>query len=108
MQLHHLGYVGLDKEDALSGVKPDCQPVEYHLVDVALELAGVCHRGQGVNVNGAVDAVLLVLEPHPVLDGSQVVAYMLTTRGAGSGKDAAFFHSYSGVKFSINSEAITN
>ena len=79
------------KEDALFGVQARCQPVEEHLLDIVLELIGVFQSGQGVNVDGAVYAVVVVLKGDIVLDCAEVVAEVLPTRGSGPGKHSAFF-----------------
>ena len=85
------GNVGLDKEDALFGVQARGQPVEEHLLDVVLELVGVFQSGQGVNVDGAVYAVVVVLKGDVVLDCAEVVAEVLPTRGPCPGEHPAFF-----------------
>ena len=45
----------------------------------------------GVNVDGAVNTVVVVLKGDVVLDCAEVVAEVLPTRGSGTGKYSAFF-----------------
>lgn len=60
-----------------------------------------------MNINNTIDAVILILEPYPVLQGSQIISYMLPARGAGSGKDTTLAHSPLKRKFSINMKVTT-
>ena len=52
---------------------------------------GVLQGGEGVNVDGAVDAVVVILEGDVVLDSAEIVAEVLPARGTGPGKYPAFF-----------------
>ncbi len=60
-----------------------------------------------MNINNAIDAVIFILKPYPVLQGSQIISYMLPARGTGSGKDTALAHSPLNKKCSINMKATT-
>ena len=46
---------------------------------------------EGVNVDGAVDAVVVILEGDVVLDSAEVVAEVLPARGPCPGEHPAFF-----------------
>ena len=65
------------------------------------QVAGGLHGGQGVQVDDAVDAVVLILQRDIVLDGAQVVAQVLATGRPGAGKNASFFHSVLVVLLSL-------
>ena len=56
-----------------------------------LHLVGVLQGGEGMNVDGAVNAVVVVLKGDVVLDCAEVVAEVLPARGPGPGKHPAFF-----------------
>ena len=73
VQFHNLGHVGLDKEDTPVGIKPSRQPVKYHLVDILLQCPGILQRGQSVNINDTINAVIFFLQLDVILYGSQVV-----------------------------------
>ena len=77
----------LDKEDALLRVETGSQPVKYHFADVSLQFPGVFQRGQGMNINYALDTVIFVLQFYIVLYGSQVVSQVLPAGRAGAGKN---------------------
>ena len=96
MEFHYLGDMGLDKDDAFPRVHAGCQPVEHHLTDVVLYFAGIGEGGEGVDVNRAVDTVVLLLEGDIVLDGTQQVADVLPAGGTRPGKDT-FLH----MRFSL-------
>ena len=66
------------------------QPVQRHFVGVLAQILGGLHRGQGVQIHDAVDAVVLILQRNIVLDRAQVIAQVLAPGGAGAGKYPAF------------------
>ncbi len=77
MQGHYLGDMGLNKDDAALRVDASGQPVQHHVLDVGPDLGAFFrgfNGGQGVDVYGAVDAVVVLLEANPVLQRPQVVA----------------------------------
>ena len=63
------------------------QEVKRHLVRVLLEVLGVLDSRQRVQIHDAVHAVVVVLQRHVVLDGTQVVAEMLAPGWTGAGED---------------------
>ena len=74
---------------ALLGVEPGGEPVDDHVVDGLLDdLALFVVRGQRVPVGDEVEAVVVVLQPHPVLQRAVVVAQVHRAGGAHAGKDA--------------------
>ena len=91
MELCYLRDLRLDKENALFGVKPDRQPIKHHLIDVALELRCIGDGGEGVDIDAAVDALVLVLQLYPVLQSAEVVTDVLPAGGACAGKYPALF-----------------
>jgi len=64
----------LDKKDTPLRVEPRCQPIEHHLMDVCLQLLGDFKCGQGVDIDDAVDTLVVLLEPDIVLNSTQVIA----------------------------------
>jgi hypothetical protein len=77
----------LDKEYALMRVKASRQPVKQHLVDIFLQFTGVFQRGQGVNVNYAIDAIVFILKFYIVLNSPQKVPQVLPAGGTGPGEN---------------------
>ena len=73
----------------LLGVEAGGEPVDHHVVDVLLDdLALFVVRGQRVPVGDEVEAVVVVLQPHPVLQRAVVVAEVQRAGGAHAGEDA--------------------
>ena len=92
MQGHHFGHVGLNEDDALFRVDAGSQPVQGHFQDIRLNLGHVprvFNGGQGVDVNNAVDAAVVLLEFDPVFQGAQIVAQVKLSRGPHTGQDGA-------------------
>ena len=88
MQAHHFRHMGLDKEDGLRRVNAGGQPVQGHFMDVGADfghLARIFNSGQGVDVDDAVDAAVILLQVDPVFQSAQVVAQMQPPGGAHPG-----------------------
>ena len=60
-----------------------------------------------MDIDNAVDAVILILELYPVLQSPQIIADVLSARRAGSGKDTSFTHSLLSEKFSTDLRMVT-
>ncbi len=91
MKLGHFRDLGLHEEDALLRIKSGGQPVKDHLTDIGLQVLDAfdaLERRQCVNVNDAVDALVLGLEADIILDSSEVVTDVLSARGSGAGENA--------------------
>ena len=70
------------KRVQLVGVKARGQPVDHHVVDVALDhLTVLVVRGERMPV-GHEEVALLVLQLHPVLQGAVIVAQVQGAGGA--------------------------
>ena len=95
MQGHYLGDMGLNKDDAALGVDAGGQPVQHHGLNVGLDLGAFFrgfNGGQGVDVYGTVDAVVILLQANPVLQRPQVVAKVKRSGRAHPGEyDAPVF-----------------
>ena len=88
VQAHHLRHLGLDKDNGLLRVNAGRQPVQGHFVDVGLNVGHVrrvFNGGQGVDVNDAVDAAVVLLQVHPVFQRPQVIAQVQPPGGAHPG-----------------------
>jgi len=46
-------------------------------MDIPLQGTGVLQRGQGMDINYTVNAIILILEVHIILYGSKIVAQVL-------------------------------
>jgi hypothetical protein len=83
------GQAALDEDGALLGVQAGGDPVHDHVVDVALHhLALFVVRGQRMPVGDEEEALVFVLQPHPVLQGAVVVAEVHGAGGAHAGEDS--------------------
>ena len=83
------GDVGLDEEGAEIWVEAGGEEVEGYLLDAPLDAFWVgVFGGEGVEVGDEEEAVVLVLELDPVVEGSHVVAEMEAPGGAHAGEDA--------------------
>jgi hypothetical protein len=88
-QLGMLGQSALQEDGAAVRIQPGCQPVGHHLIDVlAHDLAAFVVRGQRMPVGDEVEAVVVVLQPHPVLESAVVVAQVHGAGGAHAGENA--------------------
>ncbi|MPM37082.1 hypothetical protein SDC9_83688 [bioreactor metagenome] len=69
-----LRHMGLDENDALVGVQPAGDKLGKQLQTLAAQVGGVLPHGDGVLIHHAVHGVVLVLQQHPVAQGSQIIA----------------------------------
>ena len=89
-QLRVLGHVALDKHDVLLGIQA-AGDILSQLVNAALaQRGGILPHGDGVHVHDAVQAVVLVLQIHPILDGAHVGAQSQLTGGLDAAEDSLF------------------
>ena len=88
-----LGHERLDEKRALFGIEAGAYPVGRVLVRVRRQLArvGVIAR-QRVPVGDEIEAVVLLLQLHPVAQSPDKMAQMQTARRSHSGDDAVFGH----------------
>jgi hypothetical protein len=98
VQLGHFRERATGQNDRL--IRPDAgrQEVEDHLAVFSLE-AGVVSRVVSVEIDHAVDAVVVGLQGDVVLDRPQVVAQVLPPRRARPGEDPAPFRSHLTIPF---------
>jgi len=89
-QLGVLGQPALDEERRLVGVEAGGEPVGDHLVDRSLDhLALLVVRRQRVPVGGEEEALVLVLQAHPVLERAVPVAEVHRPGRPHAGENAA-------------------
>ncbi|MCK7524064.1 MAG: hypothetical protein MZV64_43770 [Ignavibacteriales bacterium] len=69
-----LGDVALDEDRAFGRVEPGGHVVEGGVPDPTLQELGVVGDGDGVEVDDGEEAVVVVRQADPVLDGTEVVA----------------------------------
>ena len=81
--------MALDEEDRAGGIDARGDERRCHLARVATHLLGVLHRGQRMLVDDAIDALEAVLQPHPIADGTQIIAELNAMGRLDAGKDAA-------------------
>ncbi len=88
-QLGMFGQAALDEDRRVLGVDAGGEPVDDHLVDVLLhDLALFVVRGQCVPVGDEVEALVVLLHAHPVLQRAVVVAEVHRAGRAHSGEDS--------------------
>ena len=93
VQLGVLGHERLDEKRALLGIEAGADPVGDVLVGVRRQLArvGVVAR-QRVPVGDEIEAVVLLLQRHPVAERADQMAEMQAARRPHAGDDAVFLH----------------
>ena len=84
-----LGDLALDEQGAALGVEADGQQVQRRVERVGPQVGRVDLRGQGVQVDDAVEGVVAVLEGDPVAQGPEVVPQGEVARGRDAGEDPA-------------------
>ena len=89
VQLGHFGNVRLDEHDRFLRTDARCQPIQRHLVRVLLEVLRILDRRERVQVDDAVDTLVVVLQRHVVLDRAQIIAEMLASRRASTGENTS-------------------
>jgi hypothetical protein len=83
---------GLDEEGALLRREADTQPIEQDLVGEASDAAGaLVVAGQGVPVRDEKEALVFILQAHPVGEGAVVVSQVQRPRGPHAAQQP-FFH----------------
>ena len=93
-----LGEVGLADERAASRIEADGEQVEHHLVGQPAQLGAVVDRGQRVQVDDAVDRLVLVLQRHVVHLGAEVVAEVRRAGGLDPAEDALPHRAFGGAR----------
>ena len=73
-QLRVLGHMALDEHDVLLGVKAAGDVLRKLVHAAAAQSGGILPHGDGVHVHDAVQAVVFVLQSHPIADGAHVGA----------------------------------
>jgi hypothetical protein len=75
-----LGHVALHEDRRPLGIDPCCDQDLGRLQRLGREVGGIPREGQGVEVDDAIEGVVLVLELDPVAQGAHVVAQVHVTR----------------------------
>ncbi len=89
VQLGVLGHMRLDEQRGDARVQASGQPVDEHIPDVFLEPRGVIVAGrEHVPVGDEEEALVLVLQLHPVTQRAVIVAQMQTAGRAHAGQHA--------------------
>ena len=93
-QVHfgYLGHVALHEDSGLFGVDAGGEVFGKDLLHGGVELHGVGVGGEGVEVGYEEIAVVVVLHPHKVAQGAEVVAQVEVAGGADAAKHYIFFH----------------
>src|SRR5256884_600119 len=87
-QLGVLGHVRLHEQDRPLRVEPGGEQPDRHVDRALRQGRGVVGLRDGVQVNHAEEAVVLMLQAHPVLHRAQIVADVQLARGLDTGEDA--------------------
>jgi len=61
-------------------------------MDITLQSTGILQSGQGMDVNDAIDAIILILELHVILYRPQIVTQVLSPCRTSPGKDTTLLH----------------
>src|SRR5437762_930884 len=89
VQLRVLGHVRLDEQRRDPGIEAGRQPVDEHLVHVLLQLRGLVVAGrEHVPVGHEEEALVLVLQLHPVAQRAVIVAEVQPPGGSHARQDA--------------------
>ncbi len=89
VQLGVLGHVRLDEQRRDPGIEAGRQPVDEHVVHVLLQVCGLVVAGrEHVPVGHEEEALVLVLQLHPVAQRAVVVAEVQPPGGPHAGQDA--------------------
>src|SRR3989442_8601208 len=88
VQLAVCGQVGWNKHDATLGLESRRKQADRHVERALPQRRRVVGLGDGVQVHDAEQALVLVLQPHPVLHGTEIIADVQLARGLNAGEDA--------------------
>jgi len=80
--------LGLGEQNTFVRIEAGGQIGNRKLVDLRLHFLGVIRRGDRVQVDDAKDAIVLVLQFYPLLDGAEIVSQMNIARGADAAENA--------------------
>ena len=90
------GHMALDEERVLFRVETAGDVLRELLDGAAAQVGGILAHGDRVHIHDAVQAVVLILQAHPVLDGSHVGAERQLAAGLDAGEHhffcCFFFH----------------
>ncbi len=89
-QLGVRGHGGLHHDGAGLGIDAGGQIERGDLLDFGAQLGGVLVERDGVQVDDAEDALVIVLDAHPVLERAQVVSDVQISGRLHAGKDSCF------------------
>src|SRR3972149_10576898 len=90
-------HVRLDKDDAPVWVETCCNIDSSRIENALLHLFRIVFNSNRMVIHDAEDTVVLINHPHPVSNGSQVIADMYVPAGLNSTKKPLFHEIY--VKF---------
>ena len=74
----------------MPGVDADREQHPGEFFDLSAQLRRFLIQGDGVQIDDAVDTIVVVLNPGPVLQRPQVIADMRAARGLDAGEDSCF------------------
>ena len=74
-------HLALIEDDVARGIDACGDEGRRHLAGVVLELVGVLEHGDGVEVDHAIEAIVLRLQRHEAGDGAEIVAGMQIAGG---------------------------
>ena len=72
------------------GIDAGGQVERGHLLDLGAQLGGVLVERDGVQVDDAEDALVVVLDAHPILERSQVISDVKISGRLHAGEDSCF------------------
>ncbi len=76
----------LDEDDRFLRADAGRQPIQRHLIGVLHQILGAFDGGQRMDVDDAVNAIVLILQGHVILNRPQVIAQVLPAGWPGAGK----------------------
>ena len=91
-QLCVLGHMALDEQNALFGIQTAGQILCQLGQGTAAQVSRVLADGDGVHIHYAVDALVLVLQGYPVLDGAHVGAQSQVAAGLDAAENSLLPH----------------
>ncbi len=84
------GNAGLHDDGGMFWIDPDGDENSGELLDLLSQLGGILVQRDRVQIDDAENAVIVILDCHPILECPQVVSDVWISGGLDSGKDSCF------------------
>ena len=105
-QLRVLRHVALNKHDILFGVKTAGDILRQLLETAAAQVGRYLTDGDGVHIHDAVQALIFILQGHPVLNGAHIRAQGQFAAGFDTAENSLFAFHRIETSFSVKFQAL--